>query len=68
MRTLRGTVFSLLAVSAMLPIFDHLGRFGWDETCHQIGAQWYLAEALSLLLGVVLFVGRFPERLSPFDV
>jgi adiponectin receptor len=65
MRTLRGSVFSLLAVSAMLPIFHRVGLLGWDEACHQIGAQWYLAEALSLLLGVVLFVGRFPERLSP---
>jgi len=70
MRILRGSVFSLLAVSAMLPIFHRVGLLGWDEACHQIGAQWYLAEALSLLLGVVLFVGRFPERLSPgsFDV
>ena len=44
--------------------------FGWTEARLQIGAQWYLAEALSLLLGVGLFVGRIPERLSPgsFDI
>lgn len=70
MRTLRGGVFSLLALSAMLPIVHRIGRLGWDGACAQIGAQWYLVEAVSLLLGVALFVGRFPERLSPgsFDV
>jgi adiponectin receptor len=54
----------------MLPIFHRVGLLGWDEACHQIGAQWYLTGALSLLLGVVLFAGRFSERLSPgyFDV
>lgn len=70
MRTLRGGVFSLLAISAMLPVFQRIGSLGWKEACHQIGAQWYLAEALSLLLGVGLFVGRLPEKLSPgsFDI
>lgn len=70
MRTLRGGVFSILASSAMLPIVHRVGALGWNEACIQIGAQWYLAEALSLLLGVALFVGRLPERLSPgsFDI
>ncbi|KIW27891.1 uncharacterized protein PV07_07589 [Cladophialophora immunda] len=70
MRTLRGGVFSLLVTSAMLPIFHRVGSLGWTEACRQIGAQWYLAELLSLLLGVGLFVGRIPERLSPgsFDI
>jgi adiponectin receptor len=70
MRTLRGTVFSLLAISAMLPILHRTGVLGWSEGCRQIGTQWYLAEGLSLLLGVSLFVGRFPERWSPgsFDI
>lgn len=70
MRTLRSGVFSLLAISAMLPVFQRIGSLGWNEACRQIGAQWYLAEALPLLLGVGLFVGRLPERLSPgsFDI
>ncbi|TKX27627.1 putative ADIPOR-like receptor 1 [Elsinoe australis] len=70
MRTLRGGVFSLLAVAAMLPIFHSIGLLGWDAACEQIGAHWYLAEGLSLVVGVGLFVGRFPERLSPgtFDI
>lgn len=70
MRTLRGSVFSLLAVSAMLPIFHRGGILGWDEACTQLGVQWYLAEAVSLLLGVGSFVGRVPERFSPgsFDI
>ncbi|KIW26995.1 uncharacterized protein PV07_06777 [Cladophialophora immunda] len=48
----------------------HPGGGAWSEACRQIGAQWYLAEALTLLLGVGLFVGCIPERFSPgsFDV
>ncbi|KAF3936342.1 hypothetical protein ABW19_dt0210095 [Dactylella cylindrospora] len=70
MRTLRGGTFSLLAISAMLPIFHAIGILGWPEACAQIGAHWYLAEGLSLLVGVGLFVGRLPERLNPgtFDI
>ena len=70
MRTLRGSVFSLLAVSAMLPIFHRIGVLGWDEACLQIGTQWILAEGLCLLLGVGAFVGRVPERFGPgsFDI
>lgn len=70
MRTLRGGVFSLLAVSSMLPAFHSVGLTGWTRACNEAGVHWYLAEALSLLLGVGLFVGRIPERLSPgsFDI
>ena len=70
MRTLRGGVFSLLAISAMLPIFHSIALVGWTRACRQIGAQYFLAEGLSLLLGVGCFVGRLPERLSPgmFDI
>lgn len=70
MRSLRGGVFSLLAISAMLPAFYSVGLTGWTRACNEIGVHWYLAEALSLLLGVGLFVGRLPERLSPgsFDI
>lgn len=70
MRTLRGGVFSLLAITAILPAFHSVGLTGWTRACNEIGAHWYLAEGLSLLLGVGLFVGRLPERLSPgtFDI
>ena len=70
MRTLRGGVFSLLAVSAMLPLFHSAGSLGWKRACVEIGAQWYVAESVSLLIGVCLFVGRLPERLRPgsFDI
>ncbi|CAG7920203.1 unnamed protein product [Penicillium olsonii] len=70
MRTLRGGVFSLLAVSAMLPVIQSVIQRGWMSACIEIGAGWYLAEAFSLLTGVILFVCRFPERLSPgtFDI
>ncbi|KAF2501316.1 Hly-III related protein, partial [Lophium mytilinum] len=70
MRNLRGGVFVSLALTAMLPIFHGIGKLGWDQACRQIGAQWYLSEGLILCLGVSLFVGRLPERLSPgtFDV
>lgn len=70
MRTLRGGVFSLLAISAMLPILQSVIELGWARASNEVGAGWYLAEALSLLTGVIVFVGRFPERLSPgsFDI
>jgi adiponectin receptor len=70
MRTLRGGVFSLLAISAMLPILHSVIELGWTRASNEIGACWYLAEALSLLTGVSVFVCRFPERLSPgtFDI
>ncbi|KAJ6029515.1 uncharacterized protein N7446_011137 [Penicillium canescens] len=65
MRTLRGGVFSLLAISAMLPILQSVIELGWARASHEIGAGWYVAEGLSLLTGVSVFVSRFPERLSP---
>lgn len=67
---LRGGVFSLLGLFAMLPIFHSAGQMGWSRACVEIGAGWYLAEALTLLTGVGLFVSRIPERLSPgsFDI
>ncbi|KAF2264375.1 HlyIII-domain-containing protein [Lojkania enalia] len=70
MRNLRGSVFVLLALTAMLPIFHGIGKLGWAKACREIGAQWYLSEGLILCLGVTMFVGRLPERLSPgtFDV
>ncbi|KAJ5794348.1 hypothetical protein N7457_000947 [Penicillium paradoxum] len=70
MRTLRGGVFSLLAISAMLPILQSVIELGWTRASNEIGAGWYLAEALTLLVGVSVFVYRFPERLSPgtFDI
>lgn len=70
MRTLRGGVFSLLAISAMLPILQSVIELGWLRASIEIGAGWYLLEALSLLTGVTVFVCRFPERLSPgtFDI
>lgn len=70
MRSLRGGVFSLLALSAMLPVVQASYVDGWQEACRQFGAHYFLMEALSLLVGVGAFVGRFPERLSPgtFDI
>ncbi|KAJ5585313.1 uncharacterized protein N7459_005113 [Penicillium hispanicum] len=70
MRTLRGGVFTLLGISAMVPIFHSVHLLGWDRACAEIGAKWFLAEGLSLLVGVGIFVTRVPERLSPgsFDV
>lgn len=70
MKSLRGGVFSLLAISAMLRACHNVGLTGWTRACNEIGVHWYLAEALSLLLGVGLFIGRLPERLSPgsFDI
>lgn len=70
MRTLRGGVFSLLGLSAMLPIFHCVSQLGWSRASNEIGASWYLAEGLFLLTGVSLFVSRVPERMSPgtFDI
>jgi len=70
MRTLRGSIFSALALTAMLPIFHGVGKLGWSRACAEIGAQYYLCEILVLVLGVSCFVDRFPERLSPgsFDI
>jgi predicted membrane channel-forming protein YqfA (hemolysin III family) len=70
MRALRGGTFGALALTAMLPIFNGIGKLGWNRACTEIGAQWYLAEGLVLLFGFSMFVGRLPERLSPgsFDV
>lgn len=70
MRALRGSIFSLLAISALLPILQNVVDVGWARASDEIGARWYLVEALSLLAGVCVFVFRFPERLSPgtFDL
>ena len=70
MRSLRGGVFGLLAVSAMLPIFHSIYTIGWAQARTQLGAQWFLAEGIALLIGVSAFVGRIPERFSPgtFDI
>lgn len=70
MRTLRGGVFTLLGLSAMLPIFHSANQLGWDRACVEIGASWYVTEGLSLLVGVGFFVSRCPERLWPgsFDI
>lgn len=70
MRTLRGGVFVGLAIISLLPIFHGIGRLGWRQACLELGAQWYLSEALALTFGVTMFVTRMPERLSPgtFDI
>ena len=70
MRKLRGSVFSLLVLSAMLPIFHCIYNIGWTQAQTQIGAQWFLAEAIVLVVAVSAFVGRIPERFSPgtFDI
>jgi adiponectin receptor len=70
LRTLRGSVFSLLVLSATLPIFHCIYNIGWTQAQTQIGAQWFLAEAIALLVAVSAFVGRIPERFSPgsFDI
>jgi adiponectin receptor len=69
-RTLRGGVFSLLAISATLSAFHSVLSTGWTRARNEIGIHWYLAEAVSQLLGITLFVGRYPESLSPgsFDI
>lgn len=68
MRTLRGGVFTLLALSALLPFFHSAGLIGWSRARSKIGAVWYVAEGVFLLLGVSLFVSRVPERPSSFDI
>ena len=64
MRAIRGGTLGALALTAMLPMFHGVGTLGWDRTCAEIGAQWYLAEGFVLLFGFTMFVGRLPERLS----
>ena len=66
MRTLRGGVFSLLAISILQSVVE----LGWIRASHEIGAGWYVAEGLSLLTRVSVFVSRSSERLSPgtFDI
>ncbi|KAJ5278764.1 hypothetical protein N7478_004136 [Penicillium angulare] len=70
MREMRGGVFTALGLSAMLPIFHSLSQIGWVRGCIEIGSGWFVAEALSLLVGVGFFVSRVPERLfpGPFDI
>ncbi|KAF2118328.1 hemolysin-III related-domain-containing protein [Lophiotrema nucula] len=70
MRTLRSSVFGLLALSVMVPIFNGIWNHGWAYSCQVWGARWYLAEGLVLLYGLILFAGRIPERLRPgtFDI
>lgn len=68
MRTLRGGVFSLLAISAMLPAFHSVFSTGWNRACNEIGAHWYLAEALALLLGVGLFVWSTSRETRPWNL
>ncbi|OQE17833.1 hypothetical protein PENSTE_c019G06159 [Penicillium steckii] len=70
MRALRGGTFTILGISAMLPIFHSVYTLGYDRACVEIGAGWFLAEGVSLLVGVDFFVSRIPERLSPgsFDI
>lgn len=59
-----------LIPGVQLPILHSVGVSGWNRACIEIGAWWYLAEALSLLLRVCLFVACLPERLRPgvFDI
>lgn len=55
-RTLRGGVFALLGTSAMLPIMHSIGLLGWKQATVEIGAQWFLAEGVSLLVALSIFV------------
>ncbi|KAK0729534.1 hemolysin-III related-domain-containing protein [Lasiosphaeris hirsuta] len=69
-RALRAGVFGLLTLSAMLPLLHRTGEIGWARACEEIGAAWYVGEALALVTGVSMFASRIPERLSPgtFDI
>lgn len=70
MRTLRGGVFTMFALSALLPFFHSAGPMGRGRARSEIGAVWYVAKGISLLLGVSLFVSRVAERSRPgsFDI
>jgi adiponectin receptor len=70
MRRLRGSVFAALAVSALGPVGHFVLVSGWEAACKRIGVQWYLAELAVMVVGVVVFVARVPERWSPgrFDI
>ncbi|KAJ9491067.1 hypothetical protein VN97_g2171 [Penicillium thymicola] len=61
-RTLRGGVFFLFAISAMLPILQSVIELGWTRASNEIGLGWYLAEALSLLTGTTTECGRKQEK------
>jgi adiponectin receptor len=45
-RTIRGSFFSLLATSAMIPILHRIGSLGCIAACLEISAQWLLVEGL----------------------
>ena len=66
-------MFALLGASAMIPIFHSIGVLGWARAKSQIGAQWFVAEGLALLAGVLIFVvslintARCTRSLSKLD-
>lgn len=65
METFRGGVLTLLSLSAMLPFFHSAGLMDWARARSEIGAVWYMAEGVTLLFGMSLFVSRVPGRLRP---
>ncbi|KAF2127846.1 HlyIII-domain-containing protein [Dothidotthia symphoricarpi CBS 119687] len=66
----REGVFGYLGLVALLPVLHSIGKLGWDRACIELGAHWYLSEALVMCLGASLFASKLPERLSPgtFDI
>ncbi|KAJ5090755.1 hypothetical protein N7532_009439 [Penicillium argentinense] len=49
---------------------SHVERLAWGRVYTELGAGWFLAEGVSLLVGVGLFVSRLSEIFKPgmFDI
>ncbi|KAL7902405.1 mPR-like GPCR protein [Trichoderma sp. SZMC 28014] len=69
-RAFRVLAFVGTGLSGFAPLIHGITMFGWSQMMKQSGMPYYLAEAVFLLSGALVYVTRFPESRFPgkFDI
>jgi adiponectin receptor len=69
-RPLRATLFVLLGLSAVFPVFHAISLHGYNHLAEQMGLNFLIMQGALYIFGAFLYAARIPERFVPgkFDI
>ncbi|KAF1987280.1 HlyIII-domain-containing protein [Aulographum hederae CBS 113979] len=69
-RPIRATMFVLLGLSAVVPVFHGMSLYGVEKLDQLMALKWVVLQGAFYILGAGLYAARVPERFSPgrFDI